>query len=103
MAENLKGVNTFPYFHEVTCTHTEWTEIQLPNEARTISLGSESKAIYVAQNGAEDNAVIGSIAKGFAPVGNYIQIKLGIGMQRASVFVATKSSGGDVSIILEEQ
>ena len=101
MAIDLKGINKFPYFYNFTATTTA-TEIYLPAEARTISFGSETKALYIAQNNAVDGDAMPS-HKGFVPSGNYIQIKLGIGLQRASMFLAVKSGSGDVSIILEEQ
>lgn len=101
MAEDLKSINNFPYFHNFTAA-TTWTEIKLPSEARTISVGSSTKAVFVGQNGAADGGSVGT-HKAFAPAGNYIALKLGIGLQRASIFVAAQSGSGDVSIILEEQ
>ena len=101
MAIDLKAINKFPHFYNFTAT-TLATEVYLPSEAKTISVGSESKEVYIAQNGGTDGAAMPT-NRAFVPAHNYLPIKLGIGLQRASVFVAVKSGSGDVSIILEEQ
>ena len=101
MAIDLRSVNKVPYFHNFTAS-TLATEVYWPSEAKTVSVGSENKEVYIAQNGGTDNAAMPT-NRAFVPSHNYIAIKLGIGLQRASVFVAVKSGSGDVSIILEEQ
>ena len=100
MAIDLRSINTFPHFHIFNADIT-MTEIQLPSEVKTISIGSESKTLKIGQNGCTDGGAAPSNF-GFVPSGNYLSLKVGIGLQRASVFVAVKSGTGDVSIILEE-
>tara|TARA_Y100000114_G_scaffold151496_1_gene168310 strand:- start:1915 stop:2217 length:303 start_codon:yes stop_codon:yes gene_type:complete len=100
MATNLKAINEFPHFETVTID-TNLTEIQLPSEARSVKIGSQTLIVYVFQNGGTDG---GSQPSNFIfiPANNVLPIQLGIGMQRRNIFVAAKTGSGDVHIMLEE-
>lgn len=90
----------FPYYKNFTATTTT-TEILLPSTAKLIKIGSPTHDIYHCQNGATDNGTIPT-NRGFAPSGNYMPIRLGIGRERKSIFVAVQSGSGEISVILEE-
>ena len=101
MAENLKGVNKYPYFANVS-VNTNTLEIQLPPSARFFTVGSEDKKIYIAQNVATDN---GSLPANYAfvPAGNMMQLRIGVGLENpASVFIACSTGTGTAHIIIEE-
>lgn len=101
MAENLKGVQKLPHF-AVVAVDTNMTEVQLPDNARFFTVGSEDKKIYVAQNGATDN---GSLPANYAfvPTGNMMQIRLGVGLENSgSIFIACSTGTGNAHIIIEE-
>ena len=101
MAVDLRGINEFPYMKTVSID-TSTTLIRLPTEARTIKIGSESSILYIAQNGATDGGAIPT-DKMFIPSNNVLEIKLGIGIQRRNIFVATKTGSGTAVLMLEEQ
>jgi len=101
MAENLRGVQKYPYFATIAVT-TATKEIQLPPSARFFTVGSEDKKIYVCQNGATDN---GSLPANFAfvPAGNMMQLRIGVGLENpASLFIACSAGTGTAHIIIEE-
>ena len=100
MAQNLKAINEFPHM-ETVAIDTTLTEIQLPNEARSVKIGSETLTVYVFQNGGTDGAAKPSNFI-FIPSNNVLPIQLGIGIQRKNIFVAAKSGSGNVHIMLEE-
>lgn len=101
MAIDLKNINEFPYIKTIS-VDTSTTQIELPSAARTVKIGSEASILYIAQNGATDGGVIPA-DRVFVPAGNIIDMKLGIGLQRKNIFVATKSGTGSATILLEEQ
>lgn len=100
MAINLRGVNEYPYYKTFD-VDTSTTLIELPGEAKTITIGSETTIIYVVQNGATDGGVLPDDYI-FVPSNNVIPIKLGIGLQRKNIFVAAKTGTGKVCIQLTE-
>lgn len=100
MAENLKGVNEFPYYKTIA-VDTTTTEIQLPSEARIITIGSETLTVYVSQNGATDGGAVPS-DRVFIPSNNLLPIRIGIGLQRRNIFISAKTGTGNVHIQLEE-
>lgn len=100
MAIDLRGINEFPYFKRFSID-TSTTEIKLPSEAKTITIGSETLIVYVSQNGATDGGALPTDYQ-FIPSNNILPIRIGIGMQRKNVFVSAKSGSGYVHIHLEE-
>lgn len=100
MAENLKGVNEFPYYKTIA-VDTTTTEILLPSEARFITIGSETLTVYVTQNGATDGGAVPS-DRVFIPANNLLPIRLGSGIQRKNIFISAKTGTGNVNIQLEE-
>ena len=100
MAVNLKSINEFPYYKTVA-VDTTTTEIQLPNEARTITIGSETLTVYITQNGATDGGAVPT-DRIFVPSNNIKPIKLGVGIQRKNIFISAKSGTGNVHIELTE-
>ncbi len=100
MAENLKGVNEFPYYKTIA-VDTTTTEILLPSEARFITIGSETLTVYVTQNGATDGGAVPS-DRVFIPANNLLPIRLGSGIQRKNIFISAKTGSGNVNIQLEE-
>ena len=100
MAENLKGVNEFPYYKTIA-VDTTTTEILLPSEARFITIGSETLTVYVTQNGASDGGAVPS-DRVFIPANNLLPIRLGSGIQRKNIFISAKTGSGNVNIQLEE-
>jgi hypothetical protein len=100
MAENLKGVNEFPYYKTIA-VDTTTTEILLPSEARFITIGSETLTVYVTQNGASDGGSVPS-DRVFIPANNLLPIRLGSGIQRKNIFISAKTGSGNVNIQLEE-
>ena len=102
MAEDLTGQNVFPYFHNFTALDSETTEIKLPSTCSRISIGSQSKALYICRNDASDGGSVPS-KKGFVPSSNYLSLQIGKGLERTgSIFIASQSGSADVSVILEE-
>ena len=101
MSIDLRNINEYPYIKTFS-VDTSTKQIQLPGEARTIKIGSEASILYVAQNGATDGGVLPA-DRVFIPANNILPIKLGIGLQRKNIFVATKSGTGNATIMLEEQ
>ena len=101
MAENLKSVNTFPHMHTFSIDTTT-KEIQLPSECKYIKVGSETKILYIAQNDATDGGALPT-HRAFVPSNNLLELRLGIGLQRAkNIYVAAKTGTGTATIILEE-
>jgi hypothetical protein len=101
MAENLRGVNKYPHFANIS-VDTNTKEIQLPPSTRLFTVGSEDKKIYVAQNGATDN---GSLPANYAfvPAGNMMQLRIGVGLENpSSIFIACSTGTGTAHIIIEE-
>jgi len=99
MATNLTTTNSYPFFYAVSIS-TTWSEIQIPTNAKRITLGSSS-ALYVGQNGATDSGAVGT-HKAFVTSNNYLELDLKQDSQRAtSIFVAAQSGTATVSIILE--
>lgn len=99
MATNLTTTNSYPFFYAVSIS-TTWSEIQIPTNAKRITLGSSS-ALYVGQNGATDSGAVGT-HKAFVTSNNYLELDLKQDTQRAtSIFVAAQSGTATVSIILE--
>lgn len=100
MAVDLRNVNSFPYYKTIS-VDTSTTEIKLPSEARTITIGSETLIVYICQNGATDGGVVPT-DRIFVPSNNIKPVKLGIGLQRTNIFVSAKSGSGNVNIELTE-
>lgn len=99
--ENLKAINEFPHLHRFD-VDTNLTGIELPSEARFISIGSEDKKLYFVQNGGSDGGALPT-HRAFIPAGNFLPVRLASGLQRAkTVFVAAKTGTGKAVIILEE-
>ena len=101
MSVDLRSLNAYPAFFNFTASLTV-TEILLPSACTRVSLGAAGKEIYVCNTAATDG---GSVPTGRAtvPSNNYLQIKLGRGINRPpSVFVAAKSGTAEISVILEE-
>jgi len=99
MATNLTTTNSYPFFYAVSIS-TTWSEIQIPTNAKRITLGSSS-ALYVGQNGATDSGAVGT-HKAFVTSNNYLELDLKQDSQRAtSIFVAAQTGTATVSIILE--
>ena len=102
MSEDLRSLNVYPAFYNVTAGDSETVEILLPSPASQISLGSTGKQIYVCRNGATDGGAIPA-NKMTVPSSNYIVLKLGRGMNRPeSIFVASVSGNAEISVVLEE-
>lgn len=101
MAENLKGVQKLPHF-AVVAVDTNMTEVQLPDNARFFTVGSEDKKIYVAQNDATDGGALPA-NYAFVPAGNMMQLRIAVGLEnRGSIFIACSTGTGDAHIIIEE-
>jgi hypothetical protein len=100
MAENLRGINEFPYYKTIA-VDTSTTEIILPSEARFITIGSETLTVYVTQNGATDGGIVPT-NRIFIPSNNVLPIRLGTGLQRKNIFISAKTGSGNVNIQLEE-
>ena len=102
MAEDLSGQNVFPYFYNFVAPDTSTTEIKLPSSCSRISIGAQSKALFVCRNNATDGGTIPT-HKGFVPSSNYLTLQIGKGLERtSSIFIASQSGNADVSVILEE-
>ena len=102
MAIDLRNADKdgYPLYKNFTAT-TATVEIKVPSSARTIKIGSPTHDIYHCQNGATDGGTVPT-NRGFAPANNYVPLRLGIGRERKSVFVAVQSGSGEISVILEE-
>ena len=99
--ENLKSINLFPHVHTFSID-TNLTGIELPSEARFISIGSEEKILYFVQNGGTDGGAPPT-HKAFIPAGNLLSLRLATGLQRAkTLYVSAKTGTGTATIILEE-
>lgn len=102
MAEDLSSKNEFPYYHNFTAGDSATTEILLPSSCSRISIGSQSKALWVCRNGCTDGGSIPT-NKGFVPSANYLSLQIGKGLERSSsIFVASQSGNAEVSVILED-
>lgn len=102
MAETIPTPRFFPYFHNFTAGTTT-TEINLPSQTRSVTVGSASAALFVALNGATDGGSI-PLHRAFIPSGNYISFKLGRNREKPrSIFIAGQTGSSEVSIILEEE
>tara|TARA_R110001599_G_scaffold141245_1_gene321542 strand:+ start:278 stop:586 length:309 start_codon:yes stop_codon:yes gene_type:complete len=101
MSEDLRSLNAYPAFYNFTAAVTV-TEILLPSACTRVSFGAVGKEIYVCNNGATDGGAVPT-GKATVPSNNYLEIKLGRGINRPpSVFVAAKTGTAEISIILEE-
>ena len=102
MSEDLRSLNVYPAFHNFTAGDSTTTEILLPSACTRVSLGSVGKSIFVCSNGATDGGAIPS-NKATVPSNNYLQVRIGRGMNRpSSVFVASTSGNAEISVILAE-
>ena len=102
MAIDLTSHNEFPYFHNFTAGDASITEIKLPDTCSRVSVGSQSKALYVTANDATDGGAIPT-HRAFIPAANYLTLQVGSGLERiCCVFVASQSGNANVSVILEE-
>lgn len=101
MSEDLRSLNAYPAFYNFTAATTA-TEILLPSACTRVSFGAVGKEIYIFNNGATDGGAVPT-GKATVPSNNYLEIKLGRGINRPpSVFVAAKTGTAEISIILEE-
>lgn len=101
MAEDLRGVETFPYLKAISAS-TSAVEIQLPSQCNQVTAGSDSAAIYLGQNGCTDGGALPA-DKIFIPSNNLLAVKLGRGNSRASsLFIATGTGTATAYILLEE-
>ncbi len=102
MSEDLRALNSYPDFHNFNAVDSSTTEILLPSSCTRITLGSATKDLYICNSGATDGGSVPT-NRATVPSGNYIQLKLGKGINRtSSIFVASKSGTAEVSVILEE-
>ena len=102
MSEDLRSLESYPAFHNFTANDSTTTEILLPSACSRVSLGCVGKSIIVCNNGATDGGSIPT-HKATVPSNNYLQVRLGRGMNRSSsVFVASTSGNAEISVILEE-
>lgn len=103
MAEDYRGIDTFPYIKQFTLGASNiCTEIKLPKQASRIQIGAESHKSNVATSGTDNTTI--STDNMFIPQGNIITIKLGRGSTRQnSLFVASQSGSTVISLILEEE
>ena len=102
MAEDLRSISVFPHFKNITAA-TTLTEIQLPNIARIITIGSDAAALYVCTVGGSDGGAVPA-DRAFVPQSQYFSVNIGSGAPNAhsSIYVATQSGTGNTSIILEQ-
>jgi hypothetical protein len=101
MAEDLTGATLSPTFHNFT-GDTNTTEIKLPPWARFFSVHCKLKNLFVCNNGATDGGAPPT-HKGEVPKGNYLQLRIGQGMEQTmSMFVACQDGTAEISIIIEE-
>ena len=101
MAEDLTGATLSPTFHNFT-GDTNTTEIKLPSWARFFSVHCKLKNLFVCNNGATDGGAPPT-HKGEVPKGNYLQLRIGQGMEQTmSMFVACQDGTAEISIIIEE-
>ena len=102
MAEDLRSANIYPHIHVFSASDSTTTEIQLPNDANRVTVGSSNKDLFICQNGATDGGAVPS-NKAFVPSSNYLQLRIGRGKNRAeSIFVSSQSGSANVTLILEE-
>ena len=100
--EDLSKKNIFPYCHNFTA-NTDLTQITLPDNAKTVNIGSEDQKLFFVVNGGTDGGSIPT-NKGFIPKNNYFQIKMGRGYNRTNdIFVASRGGTAEVSIIMFEE
>ena len=102
MAEDLRSISVFPHFKNITAA-TTLTELQLPNIARIITIGSDAAALYVCTVGGSDGGTVPA-DRAFVPQSQYFSVNIGSGDPNAhsSIYVATQSGTGNTSIILEQ-
>ena len=101
MSEDLRSLNSYPAFYNFTAD-TKLSEILLPSACTRVSCGGVGKSIYVCNTNAVDGSAPPS-GKATVPKDNYLQLKLGRGINRPnSIFVAATSSTVTISVILEE-
>jgi|TARA_B100000214_G_scaffold165481_1_gene118672 hypothetical protein len=99
MALNLTTTNTYPDMKAVSVS-TNWTEIQLPQDAQKITIGS-ANALYVGVSGATDGGTVGT-DKTFVTANNMLELILRKDSKRStSIFVAAQTGTATVSITLE--
>jgi hypothetical protein len=91
MALDLRSTNIYPDA-KATSVSTNWTEIQLPQDAN---------ALYVGVSGATDGGTVGT-NKTFVTANNMFELLLRKDSKRApSIFVAAQTGTATVSITLE--
>jgi len=101
MAIDLRDVDKYPHFKTISVTTTA-TEILLPSQCQQFTTGSSASALFIAQNGATDSAVMPT-DKMFVPAGNAISVVIGRGASRStSMFVSAQAGSATVVVILEE-
>ena len=99
MALDLRTTNIYPDA-KATTVSTNWTEIQLPQDAQKITIGS-ANALYVGVSGATDGGTVGT-NKTFVTANNMFELLLRKDSKRApSIFVAAQTGTATVSITLE--
>lgn len=100
MAENFRTERNFPVIKNFGVTDT-WTEVLLPSKAKIITIGSEDD-IYVSFEGIEGGAYTNT-NKMFIKADGYMALNLGRGTnQHNSIYICSKSSSADITIIFEE-
>ena len=98
MAEDLRSMTTFPDFWNFT-GNEDTTEIKLPDMLRAVSVGSQTKDLYICTSGATDGQAPPA-HKGFIPKDNYMRLEMGV-TPKTSIFVAVTSGTGEISVVLE--
>lgn len=97
---DLKALNQFPSVRVLPGGTTN-TQIDIPRKASKVTIHCETRKFYVAFSGTDGGTP--ETNKFPMPAGSYISIELGRGSNRSqSMYLATDSSGGDISLLFEE-
>lgn len=100
--EDLRSISTFPHFHNFTAGST-LTEIKIPEACTSLYIGCSTDPLWIVQNGGTDGGSVPT-NRGFVPKTNYMELFIGIGLEAVqSVYVASQTGSGSVSIILQEK
>lgn len=101
MALDLRGVTRYPYFKTLSLDIST-LEIKLPPSARKITIGSETKKLYLSQNGATDAGTLPADYI-FVPASNLLALNIGVGLENpGSVYVSVSTGTGTAHILIEE-
>ena len=102
MAEDYRGLDTFPAIKKFAINGATCIEVQIPNDCNQVKVLSESHKFFVGQQGQTEGQALTADAVPVAQNGSF-SFKIGKGRNRArSLFFESSSSSDNIIIVMEE-